>query len=101
MAAIPFTLRISISAKQLSRQLQLFLGRELPVEGFHVCIVHIIGLGRLVHAGDAVQISRDQFSAQEKGIVLPLWQAVVADAKPTGISKAAFSIETNTPGRYC
>ncbi len=42
------------SRKDLSRQFQFFLRREGLVKFFHVRIVHIIALRRLIHACDVI-----------------------------------------------
>ena len=85
----------SQSIKQLSGQLQLFLGRERLIEGLHVLIVHIVALGRLIHASDPVQIPGDQLPAQEEGIVRALRQIVIADTKFPGIVKSAVAVDVN------
>ena len=80
---------------KLSRQFQLFLGRKLLVKFLCISLVHEISGGRCVLAGDAVQIPRNEFLAQEEGRILPFRQTVIADAVVGCIGKAAFAVEVN------
>ena len=81
--------------ENLPRQLQFLLGRESFVELFNVRILHIISLRRLVYTGDAVKISMNQFLAEEERVIRAFRKVVVANAKLTGIGKAALAVETD------
>ena len=74
--------------KDLPREAQFFLFGEAFVKGFHIGVVYVVALRRLVHAGDAVQIAGDQFFAEEEGIVCALRQIVVANAEASGVVEA-------------
>ena len=52
--------------ENLPRKLQFLLGRESFVELFHIAISHVISLRRLIYTGDAVQVSTDQFFAENE-----------------------------------
>ncbi len=83
------------SIKNLPREFQLFLRRECLVKFLHVRIVHIVAPRRLVHAGDAVQIAGNQLFAEEEGVVRAFRQIMIADAKLTGIGKAALAVKAD------
>ena len=50
-------------SKDLPREFQLFLCREVFIKRFHLRIVHIVTRRRLVNTGDAAQVPRDQLFA--------------------------------------
>ena len=49
--------------ENLARESQLLFGRKCLVKFLHVSIVHIVALGRLVNAGDTVEVTGDQLFA--------------------------------------
>ena len=97
---IPFNPWPVVSIKNLPREFQLHLGRECLVKFLHVRIVHIVTLGRLVHAGDIVQIAGDELFAEEERIVRAFRQIVIADAEVPGIRKAAVTVKANVALEY-
>ena len=69
------------------------------VEFLHVRVIHVIALGRPVHAGDPVQVTGDQLLAEEEGVICTLRQIVIADAEAPGIGKAAVAVKPILPSK--
>ena len=76
--------------ENLSRKFQLLLCGKSFVELFNVRILHVIPQRRLVHVGNTIKISMDQFLAEEEGVICAFRQVMVADTKLTGIGKDAL-----------
>ena len=81
--------------KKLAGEFQLLLQGGRFVEFLRVCVVHIVAPGRLVYAGDSVQVAGDELPAEEEGIVCTLRQIVIADAEIPGVGKAAVAVEAD------
>jgi len=52
--------------------------RESLVEFLHIGIIHIISLRRQVYNSNAIEVSRNQFLAEEKGVIHAFRQVMVA-----------------------
>lgn len=81
--------------EQLSGEGLLFFGREGFVEFLASIFLHEIALGRRIFAGDAGQVSGNQLLTKEEGSICTFRQAVIANAKPGSVGKAAFSVEVD------
>ena len=81
--------------EDLSREFQLFFVGKRFVEFLHVRILHIISLRGPVYSRDAIKVSRNQFPAQKERVIRTLRQIMIANAKLTGISETALTVEGN------
>ena len=74
---------------------QLFLGRKVFVKFLCFSLIYEIPRGCCVLAGDAVQIPRNEFIAQEEGRILPFRQTMIADTKMGSIGESALAVEVD------
>ena len=77
------------------RKFPLFFGRKQFVKFFSGGFIHKVALGWGIHTGDAIQIARNQFFAQEERSIGTFRKTGVSDSFIGSISKTAFAIETD------
>ena len=58
--------RFIVLSKYLSRQFQFLFERELFIKFIHILVLHIVTLRSLIYPSHTMQISRNQFFAEEE-----------------------------------
>ena len=93
----PAAVRSAIASRIRDGEIQLdeFDPDGEALKGLRLLFRREIPFRRVVFPGDAVQETRNQFPAEEKGGVRTLRQTVVPDAKIAGVGKAAFAVKQN------
>ena len=72
-----------------------FYGKSGFTHASRFSLVHEISGRRCVLAGDAVQIPRNEFIAQEEGRIFPFRQTMIADTKMGSIGESALAVEVD------
>ena len=82
-----------VSLEKLTGENLFYLRGKFTVKGLCGGFIHKVALRRCIFSGNTIQITGDQFPAEEEGTVCAIRQSVIPDAIAAGIPEAALSIE--------